>query len=159
CDLRGGRPVDARARDHDGRARTPCTAARVFGAAQRARGRPAAAALARRPPSLPRAALAPSGFVDGRAVAEGFPPLAVVRVPRASLRDSVLPADLVAPAELLADFRRVEEVAPVVAGPVGDDRLQRLGLPGVLEDGVGDLGDRLLDTRADVVGLAGLPAL
>src|SRR5919197_6043925 len=93
--------------------------------------------------------LAPGGFVHGRAVSERFPPLAVVRVPGDGLRDPVLPGDLVAPAELLADLRRVEQVAAVVAGPVGDDRLQRLRLPRVLEDGVRDLRDRLLDARAD----------
>ena len=59
----------------------------------------------------------------------------------------------------LPELRRVEQVAAVVAGPVGDDRLQRLRLAGQLEDGVGDLLDRLLDARADVVRLADAAAL
>ena len=58
--------------------------------------------------------LAPGGFVHRGAVAEGFPPLAVVRVPGDRPGDAVLPGDLVAPAELLAELRRVEQVAPVV---------------------------------------------
>src|SRR5215213_10403694 len=99
-------------------------------------------------------ALAPGGFVHRRAVAQGLPPLAVVRIPGDGPGDPVLPADLVAPAELVADLRRVEQVAAVVPGTVGDDRLQRLGLAGVLEHRVGDLRDRLLDSGADVVGLA-----
>ena len=65
--------------------------------------------------------------------------------------------DLVAPAELFAQLRRVEQVAAIVARPVGDDRLQRLRLVRQLEHGVGDLVDRLLDARADVVRLADSP--
>ena len=63
------------------------------------------------------------------------------------------------PAELPAQLRVVEQVAPVVAGPVGHDRLQDSRLPGQLEHHVGDLLDRLLDAAADVVGLAEPPAL
>ena len=43
--------------------------------------------------------------------------------------------------------------------PVGDDRLQRLGLPRAREHGIGDLLDRALDAGAHVVRLAGLAAL
>ena len=46
-----------------------------------------------------------------------------------------------------------------MAGAVGDDRLERRRLAGELEDVVGDLLDRALDARADVVGLALTPAL
>ena len=74
-------------------------------------------------------------------------------------RDAVLPRDRRLPAELAAELRRVEEVAAVVARPVGDDRLERLRLAGQLEDEVRDLLDRLLDARADVVRLADAPAL
>ena len=53
-DLRGGRPVDPGAADHDRRVRGPRAATRLLGAAQR-EGRPRAAALARRAARLPRA--------------------------------------------------------------------------------------------------------
>src|SRR4029450_836649 len=89
----------------------PC---RSSGSRCRARSSSSAASSARRSVD----ALAPGRFVYRRAVAERLPPLAVVRAPGARLRDPALPGDLVPPAELLADLRRVEQVAPVVAGTV-----------------------------------------
>ena len=56
-----------------------------------------------------------------------------------------------------ADLGGVEEVAAVVAGPVGNDLLQRRGLAGRREHRVGDLLDARLDAAADVVGLADRP--
>src|SRR5436190_1014877 len=89
--------------------------------------------------------LAPGRLVDRRSLAERLPPVAVVGVPLDGAGDPVLPADLVLPAESLTNLRRVEQVPPVVARPVGDDRLQRGRLAGELEDCVRDLLDRLLD--------------
>src|SRR5205814_9433090 len=101
-------------------------------------------ALARRPARLPRTALMPRCFVDRRAVAERLPPVAVVPVPAHRFGDPLVPADLLRPAER-PDLRGVEQVAPVVRGPVGADRLQRLVLAGLLEHRVRDLLDRPLD--------------
>ena len=86
-------------------------------------GARACAACRQRQPVL----LAPGGFVDRRAVAERLPPVAVRRAyqrDRLARRRPPKPISSL-PAELRAELRRVEQVAPVVAGPVGDDRLQR----------------------------------
>src|SRR6266571_8851668 len=98
--------------------------------------------------------LAPGGFFDLEALLQGLPPGTVRRVPLDRFAKAVLEADLGAPTQLTLDLRRVEQVAAVVAGPVGDDRLQGGRLAGELEHAVGDLFDRSLDARADVVGLA-----
>ncbi len=53
-----------------------------------------------------------------------------------------------------AQLGGVEHVAAVVPGPVGHDRLERIGLAQGGEDPVGHLHDRGLDAAADVVRLA-----
>ena len=53
----------------------------------------------------------------------------------------------------LADLGGVQQVAPVVARPVGDDLLERRRPSGGIEDGVGDLLDARLHTASHVVGL------
>src|SRR4051812_38359542 len=105
-----------------------------------------------------RAASAPGRrFCNRRALLERLPPGPVLLVPAHCVRKALLERDLVAPAELLAELRRVEQVAPVVAGAVRHDRLQALRLLGELEHRVGDFLDRLLDARADVVRVAFAP--
>src|ERR1051325_9440956 len=104
--------------------------------------------------------LAPAGRLDdGRPLAQRLPPGAVRLVPPDGLREPVLEVDLVAPAQLFAELCRVEQVAAIVARAVRHDRLQRLRFLRQLEDRVGDLLDRLLDTRPDVVRLSLAPAL
>src|SRR5579862_355570 len=57
------------------------------------------------------------------------------------------------PAELIVDLLGVEEIPPIVARTVLDDRLQRGGRSDLIEDGIGDLLNRRFVTRTDVVGL------
>ena len=87
-------------------------------------------------------------------VAERLPPGAVVGIPADGVGQTLFEGDDRLPAQLLADLGGVEEVAAVVARPVGDDLLERLGLAGGGQDRVGDLLDRSLDPAAHVVGLA-----
>src|SRR5262245_1877657 len=108
----------------------------------------------RRPTSLPRGA-----FGDRCTVAQRLPPLPVGGIPVDRRGDAAVPVGRRRPAELAVDLRPVEDVATVVSGTVGHDRLQRLRLAEVVEDRVGDLLDAALDTRADVVGLAHATAL
>ena len=75
-------------------------------------------------------------------------------VPRDRLGEAAIERDPRLPAELAPDLRPVEDVPAVVAGPVGDDRLQVGGLPELGEHRVRDLLDALLDARAHVVRLA-----
>src|SRR4051812_997678 len=97
-------------------------------------------------------------FGHGRTLLERLPPRAVLLVPAHGLRETLLERDLVAPAELLAELRRVEQVAPVVAGAVRHDRLQARRLSRELEHRVCDLLDRLLDAGADVVRVTFAPS-
>src|SRR4051794_26817113 len=91
--------------------------------------------------------LAPAGRLDdGCPLAQRLPPGAVRLVPANGLREPLLEVDLVAPTELFAELCRVEQVAAIVARAVRHDRLQRLWFLRQLEDRVGDLLDRLLDT-------------
>src|SRR5262245_64066577 len=83
-------------------------------------------------------------FGDGSALFQRLPPRAVCLVPPHGVCEAFLERNLVAPAELLAQPRRVEQVAAVVARAVRDDRLQRLGLARESQHRVGDLLDRLL---------------
>jgi hypothetical protein len=86
----------------------------------------------------------------------------VVEVPAHGLAQAALEGLLRPPAELALDLARVDRVAPVVAGPVGDVRDQaavrtwRIGSHLVEQgaDGLDDLDVRLLVPAADVVGLA-----
>src|SRR5205085_3787025 len=102
---------------------------------------------------------APGGLLNERPLLQRLPPIAACRVPVHRFLHSVLERDVRFPPELAPQLRGVEQVAAVVAGPVGHDRLQRLRLAGQLEHGVGDLRDRLLDAAADVVRLADAAAL
>src|SRR3954452_22961745 len=68
------------------------------------------------------------GFGDRGPLLERRPPRAVRLVPADGFRQALIERDLVSPAELVAQPRRVEQVAAVVARPVGDDRLERAGL-------------------------------
>src|SRR6478752_1093797 len=52
-------------------------------------------------------------------------PVAVVEIPSHRFAQPRLEGPLGGPFELAADFRRVDRVASIVAGPVGDERLQR----------------------------------
>ena len=73
--------------------------------------------------------------------------------------EAVLEADLRTPAQLALELRRVEQVSPVVARPVGTIVFSDAGLPVSSSTAIGDLLDRRLDAGADVVRLAGPPAL
>src|SRR5437588_12576574 len=100
------------------------------------------------------APLAPGSLLDRRAPLERLPPGAVVRVPADGLLEAAVEVDRRAPAELALDLRGVEEVAPVVPRPVGPERLQGARLVEECEDPVGELLDRRLEARPDVVGPA-----
>src|SRR5262245_27212994 len=100
------------------------------------------------------ASFRPGGPLDDRRpLPQRLPPLAMPGIPGDRLGQTLVEPDLRLPAELAPDLRPVEHVSPVVAGPVGDDRLEVGGLAELDEDGVGDFLDALLDTRADVVRL------
>ena len=126
--------------------------------------RPASASRRSRPscPSAPvmriRTAQVPSGspgpFDDGGPGPQRLPPVAVVGVPLHRVDQPLLPLDRGRPAELAPQLGGVEDVAAVVAGAVGHDRLERLRLAERGEDPVGDLHDGGLDAAADVVRLA-----
>ena len=77
-----------------------------------------------------------------RPVTQRLPPAPVGRVPGHGVGQALGEGHRRLPAQFPADLRRVEQVAPVVAGPVGDDLLQRLGPAGGVEHGVGDLARR-----------------
>src|SRR3954447_3927068 len=97
----------------------------------------------------------PSGhFVDRGAVTQWLPPRTVLLVPKHRLAQAHLERDLRSPADLGLDFRPVERVPAIVAGPVGHDHLQRLGFAERREHAVGDLLDAAFHAGADVIRLA-----
>src|SRR5687767_12338860 len=90
--------------------------------------------------------------------ADRRPPVLVVAVPVHRARQPVLEADLGLPAELVAELRRAERVALVVAGAVGHVLDQRLVTAGQIEDPAHDVDVLALVRPAHVVRLAGAAA-
>ena len=128
--------------------RSPTSSAASSCSARTRTSRPRSSSAARDP------ALAPGRLDDRRALLERLPPLAVRGVPAHRVGEPVLELPARLPAELLSQLGGVEQVAAVVSRAVGNDRLQVARLAGQVEDRVGDLLDRRLEPRADVVGLA-----
>src|SRR4051812_42377727 len=93
----------------------------------------------------------PSGhFVDRGAVAERLPPRAVLLIPEHGLAQPDLEGDLRRPTDLGLDLRPVERVAAIVAGPVGNDHLQRRRFTERRQHAVRDLLHAAFDARTDV---------
>src|SRR5207253_182858 len=96
----------------------------------------------------------PAAFLDGQPRLKWAPPRLVLAIPGDGAAHPLVEADLRFPAEFAADLAAVEQVAPVVAGAVGDVALQARRAVEEGEDVVGDLLDAPLDAAADVVELA-----
>src|SRR2546425_3674479 len=115
---------------------------------------PSAARTSRSRPPLSRGRGDPRRLVRVGDAARllGFPPRTMLRVPADRVLEAFSEPDRRRPAQLRGDLRVIEEVTPIVRGPILDISLQRSRLPQRLEHGVGDLLDAALIACADVVG-------
>src|SRR5574342_1071964 len=105
---------------------------------------------------VPVVPLVPAAVLAGE---DALPPPAVLPVPRHRGAEPVLERTAGRPAQLTPRLRRVDGVAPVVAGPVGDEPHQRSRLAEEVEDAVDDVQVLPLVRPAQVVALAGLAPL
>ena len=93
-------------------------------------------------------------FVHRRARPERLPPRVIRCVPTHGRGEPGVEVEGRRPPELIADLRPVERVAPVVAGPVGNDRLERRGSSSAVQHRFAICSTRPLDAGADAICLA-----